>query len=77
MDRKLLCSGPSLYMPRMTDMLFVDLNYIFSRQEFDRLLCNCSVKGRRENTMRKMSRMCRHAPCNWRGQDRQSPHRHN
>ena len=34
-------------------MLFVDLNYYFSCQEFDRLLCNYSVKGCRENTMRK------------------------
>ena len=34
-------------------MLFVDLNDIFSCQEFDRLLCNCSVKGCRENTMRR------------------------
>ena len=34
-------------------MLFVDLNDNFSCQEFDRLLCNCSVKGCRENTMRK------------------------
>ena len=34
-------------------MLFVDFNYNFSCQEFDRLLSNCSVKGCRENTMRK------------------------
>jgi hypothetical protein len=34
-------------------MLFVDLNYNFSCQEFDRLLCNCSVEDCRENTMRK------------------------
>ena len=33
--------------------MFVDLNDNFSCQEFDRLLCNCSVKGCRENTMRK------------------------
>ena len=34
-------------------MFFVDLNDNFSCQEFDRLLCNWSVKGCRENTMRK------------------------
>ena len=34
-------------------MLFLNLNNNFSCQEFDRLLCNCSVKGCRENTMRK------------------------
>ena len=45
--------GPSLYMPWITHMLFVDLNDNFSCQEFDRLLCICSVKGCRENTMRK------------------------
>ena len=34
-------------------MLFVDLNDNCSCQEFDRLLCICSVKGWSENTMRK------------------------
>ena len=34
-------------------MLFVDLDDHFSCQVFDSLLCNCSVKGCRENTMRK------------------------
>ena len=34
-------------------MLFFDLNDNFSCQEFDSLLCNCSIKGCRENTMRK------------------------
>ena len=43
-------------MPWITHMLFVDLNDNFSCQEFDRLLCNCSVKGCRENTMRKTTR---------------------
>ena len=38
-------------------MLFVDLNDTFSCKEFDRLLCNCSVKGYRENTMRKNTRL--------------------
>ena len=32
------------------------LNYTFSFQEFDHLLCNCSVKGCR-NTMRKTTRL--------------------
>ena len=40
-------------MPQITHMLFVDLNDNFSCQEFDRLLCNCSVKGFRENKMSK------------------------
>ena len=40
-------------MPWMTHMLFVDLNDHFLCQEFDGLLCNCSVKGCGENTMRK------------------------
>ena len=43
----------SLYMPWITHMLFFDLNDNFSCQEFDSLLCNCSIKGCRENTMRK------------------------
>ena len=43
-----ICSG--LHM-------FVDLNDNFSCQEFDRLLCNCSVKGCRENTLRKTTRL--------------------
>ena len=38
-------------------MLFVDLNDNFSCQEFDRLLCNCSIKGCRENGMRKTSQL--------------------
>jgi hypothetical protein len=33
--------------------LFVDLNDNLSCEEFDCLLCNLSVKGCRENTMRK------------------------
>lgn len=46
-------------MPWITQMLFVGLNDIFSRQEFDSLLCNCSVKGCREKTMRKTTcRVC-------------------
>ena len=61
-------------MPRITHMC-VDLNDHFSCQEFHRLLCNCSVKGCRENTW-DTSRTWRHARCDWRGQDRQSPHRH-
>ena len=40
-------------MPWIAHMLFVDLNDNFSCQEFDRLLCKCSVKGCRENTMWK------------------------
>jgi hypothetical protein len=40
-------------------MLFVDLNDNFSGQEFGRLLCNCSVKGCRENTMRKTTHLVR------------------
>ena len=40
-------------MPQITHMLLVDLSDKFSRQEFDHLLCNCSVKGCRENTIRK------------------------
>ena len=51
MERKLLFSGPSLYMPWITHMLFVDLNYNFSCQEFDRLLCSSSVKRCRESTI--------------------------
>ena len=38
-------------------MLFVDLNDNLPCQEFDRLMCNCSVKGCRENTMRKTTRL--------------------
>ena len=57
---KVIISGPRLYI-----YLYMDLNDNFSFQEFDRLLCNCSDKGCRENTMRKttyrlMSRMWRH-----------------
>ena len=57
-------------------MLFVTLNDNFSCQEFDHLLCNCSVKGCRQkhNEKDNMSHMWCHAPCDWRGQDRQSPH---
>ena len=40
-------------MPWITHMLFMGLNDIFSCQEFDRLLCNCSVKCGWVNTMRK------------------------
>ena len=38
-------------------MLFVDLNDNFSCKEFNRLLCNCSDKGCRENTTRKTTRL--------------------
>ena len=38
-------------------MLFVDLKDNFSCKEFDRLLCNCSDKGCRENTTRKTTRL--------------------
>ena len=55
--RKKIFSGPSLYMPSITHMLIVDLNNNFSCHEFDCILCNCSVKGCRENTMRKTSRL--------------------
>jgi hypothetical protein len=58
-------------------MLFVDLNDNFSCQEFDRLLCNCSVKGFRENTMRKTTRLVYVVTLPETGQSRQSPHRHN
>ena len=44
-------------MPWITHMLFVDFNYNCSCREFDRLLCNCSVKGCRENRMRKTTRL--------------------
>ena len=40
-------------MPLITHMLFVDLTDNFSCQEFDRLLCNCSIKGCSVNTIRK------------------------
>jgi hypothetical protein len=33
MERKLIFSGPSLYMPRITHMFFVDLNDNFSCKE--------------------------------------------
>ena len=36
---------------------FVWVQIMFSRKEFDRLLCNCSVKGCRENMMRKTTRL--------------------
>jgi hypothetical protein len=39
------------------DMFCVGPINRFSRKEFDRLLCNCSVKGCRENTMRKTPRL--------------------
>ena len=40
-------------------MLLVDLNDIFSCQEYNSLLCNCSVRGCRETTMRKTTcRVC-------------------
>ena len=65
-------------MPWITHTLFVDLNYNFSCQEFDCLLCNCSVKGCRENTMRKTACLvCDVKLPARRGQDRQSPHRLN
>ena len=38
-------------------MLFVDLNDNFSCKEFNRILCNCSDKGCRENPMRKTPRL--------------------
>ena len=38
-------------------MLFVDFKDNFSGKEFDRLLCNCSDKGCRENTTRKTTRL--------------------
>ena len=38
-------------MPWITHMLIVDLIDNFSCQEFRSLLCNCSVKGCRENIM--------------------------
>ena len=45
--------------PWITQMLFVGLNDSFSCQEFNSLLCNCSVKGWRDNTMRKTTcRVC-------------------
>ena len=44
-------------MPWITHMLFVDLNDNFSCKEFNRLLCNCSDKGCRENPTRKTIRL--------------------
>ena len=58
MERKYLFSGPGLYMPWITHMLFVDLKDNFSCKEFDRLLCNCSDKGCRENTRKTTRLVC-------------------
>ena len=56
MEKVIVFWSQSLYPPDYTHMLFVDLNDNFSCQErsnmlfmFDHLLCNCSVKGCREN----------------------------
>ena len=49
----------------------MDLKDNSSCREFDRLLYSVVAK-----TQEKDSRMCRHTPRDWRGQDRQSPHRH-
>ena len=52
-EKVIILWSQSLYAPDYTYMWFVNLNDNFSCQEFDHLLCNCSVKGCRENAIRK------------------------